>query len=106
MINLNTFKFPEVTAISWCLPTDKKLLAEAKERGFYLENTPFNTLFSELFFSGGKLNFKEDVDEEFKAKALPYLKMFMGSFGPKYEEKEAVCALLLSELVTIEKKGT
>lgn len=82
--------------------TDKKLLDEAKARGFYNGNTKYNKLFSELFFSGGKLNFKADLDKDFKAKALPYLKSFMQSFSPSHEDKEAVSALLLSELVEVE----
>ena len=85
----------------WNLPTDKKLLAEAKDRGFYRGYTPHNKLFSTLFFKGGKLHFKQDLNSEFKSKALPYLKAFMGSFAPKHEEKEAICAMLLSELVEV-----
>jgi hypothetical protein len=95
-MNIKKFKFPE---LSICIPTDKKLLAEAKQRGFYNAYTPYNKLFNELFFHGGKLNFKKDLNKSFKAKAVPYLKAFMGSYEPKHEEKEAICALLLSELV-------
>ena len=95
-MNLHTYDFAEP---DFALPTDKKLLAEAKERGFYDSNTPYNDLFSKLFFSGGKLNFKKDLDEAFKSKAVPYLKAFMGSFEPRHEEKEAISAMLLSELV-------
>lgn len=85
-----------------CLATDKKLLKEAEKRGFRCgSNTPYNKLFNQLFFSGGTLDFKEDLNEDFKDKALPYLRAFMGSFEPKHEEKEAVSALLLSELVEV-----
>jgi len=85
-----------------CLPTDKALLEEAERRGFSIcSNTPYNDLFSNLFFKGGKLNFKKNLDPDFKAAAVPYLKAFMGSFEPKHEHKEAICALLLSELVDI-----
>ena len=91
-----TFKTPNM-----CLSTDQKLLEEAKKRGFYCSNTPYNKLFSDLFFSGGILNFKPDLDPAFKAKALPYLKTFMGSFEPSHEEKEAISAMLLSELVEV-----
>ncbi len=86
---------------SWDLPTDKALLKEAKKRGFYSGNTPYNKLFSSLFFSGGCLALKKDLDDGFKKKALPYLKAFMGSFNPPHEEKEAVSAMLLSELVNV-----
>lgn len=85
-----------------CLSTDKKLLDEAEKRGFKCgSNTPYNKLFSQLFFNGGELNFKENLNEKFAEKALPYLRAFMGSFEPKHEHKEAICALLLSELVEV-----
>jgi hypothetical protein len=79
--------------------TNFKLLTEAKKRGFYCGDTKYNTLFSELFFGGGTLDFKEDLDGEFKDKSLTYLKMFMQSYSPKHEEKEAISAMILSELV-------
>lgn len=97
-MDLLTYNFEEP---SLCLRTDKKLLAEAKERGFYNGRTPYNALFSELFFCGGNLNFKEGLSEDFILKAVPYLKSFMQSFEPKHEEKEAISALLLSELVEV-----
>ena len=98
-MNLKDHEFERT---SMCTPTDKALLAEAKERGFYNGNTAYNNLFSELFFNGGKVTFRDDVDEDFKAKAWPYLKSFMMSFRPRHEEKEAISALLLSEMVEAE----
>ena len=95
-MNIETYKFDEP---SMCLRTDKKLLAEARAKGFYSGRTKYNDLFSQLFFSGGKIDIKKDVNPEFKEKALPYLKAFMGSFEPKHEEKEAISALILSHLV-------
>lgn len=97
-MNLKSFKFPKPEV---CLSTDKKLLAEAHKRGFYNGHTDYNKLFSTLFFEGGKLNFKADLPKDFKTSATRYLKSFMGSFDPKHEEKEAICALLLSELVDV-----
>lgn len=104
-MNLQEFDFPKVSAIDLAFPTirtNPELLDEAKKRGFYNGYTPYNKLFSTLFYSGGKLNFKKDLSPEFKNKALPYMKAFMGSFEPKHEEKEAICSLLLSELVETE----
>ena len=95
-MDITKFDFPEP---NWSLQTDQKLLDEAKKRGFFNGNTPYNKLFSTLFFSGGKVEFKEGVDKKFKEKVWPYLRAFMGSFEPKHEHKEAICALLLSELV-------
>lgn len=95
-MNLKEFKFP---TYSLCLPTDPKLLAEAKKRGFYNGNTPHNKLFQNLFFEGGKLNFKANVDTQFKNNVVSYFRAFAASFEPKHEEKEAICAMLLSEIV-------
>lgn len=64
---IEKFNFPE---ISICMPTNKELLAEAKRRGFYNAYTPYNVLFSKLFFNGEKLKFKKGLDKSFKAKAL------------------------------------
>ena len=103
-MDIKQYEFPELSKADVLFPTirtDKNLLEEAKERGFYNGHTPYNDLFSDLFFNGGKINFKKNLDKEFKAKALPYLKAFMQSFEPKHEEKEAICALLLSELVEV-----
>lgn len=103
-MDLKTFKFPTVTGLDIAFSTQRTipdLLAEAKERGFYNGHTPYNNLFSELFFAGGKLNFKKDLPEEFRRAAMLYMKSFMGSFEPKHEEKEAICAMLLSELVEV-----
>ena len=55
--------------------------------------------FQSYFFGGGKVKFKEGVNEEFRSKAWKYCRSFMGSFEPKHEEKEAICALLMSELL-------
>lgn len=106
-MNLKEFKFPSASGNFGfsTLKTDPKLLKEAKKRGFYEEKTPYNALFSELFFSGGKLNFKKDLPEDFKSSATEYLLSFMRSFEPKHEEKEAVSALILSELVDIDTGG-
>jgi len=104
-MNVKKFKFPEVSDADLAFgiqETNAQLLAEAKKRGFYNGKTKYNDLFSQMFFTGGKLNFKENLDERFKNKAVPYLKGFMRSFAPKHEEKEAICAMLLSELVDCE----
>jgi len=95
MIDLKKFKFK---ATSLYMPTDRALLQEAIDRGFYNGHTKYNDLFTKLFFKGGALNYKTDIDTEFKKKAFNYLRCFMGSMEPKHKEKEAICALILSEL--------
>jgi hypothetical protein len=101
-MNIQEFKFPKTTGIDFAFPTFNtipELLNEARDRGFYGGNTKYNKMFSTLFFGGGTVKFKEDLNEEFKKNAWSYMRAFMGSFSPKHEEKEAICALLLSELV-------
>jgi hypothetical protein len=95
-MDLATYTFEKPSLL---VRTDPKLLEEAKTRGFYCGHTKYNKLFNDLFFSGGTLNFKKELNPAFKAVALPYLKSFMQSFSPKQEEKEAISALILSELV-------
>ena len=107
-IEVTQYPFPELSNFDVAfstLNTPADLLAEAEARGFLLGNTEFNTLFSELFFSGGQLHFKDGLDPEFKRRGSVYLKALMASFEPKHEHKEAVCALLLSELVDARKGG-
>jgi len=60
-MNLSTYKFPEVTKADLAFPTfntSKELLEEAKKRN------PQKGMkkFSELFYSGGKIELKKDVN--------------------------------------------
>jgi hypothetical protein len=101
-MDLTKFKFPEVTGADMMFPTfdtNKELLTEAKERKFYNGNTPYNRLFSKLFFIGGKVQFKPDIDKEFIKTSWVYCCSFMGSWSPKHEEKEAICAMIMSEIL-------
>lgn len=102
-MNIIDYDFPKVSDVDLAfstLATDKVLLNEAEKRGFLHGSTVYNELFSKLFFKGGKLSFKNDINKDFAEKALPYRKAFMGSFEAKHEHKEAICAMLLSEMVT------
>lgn len=106
-LNLTVYEFPEVTDLQMTFSTQKTdpvLLAEAEERGFMYGHTPYNTLFSSLFFSGGALDFKKDLDQGFKNKCTRYLVSFMKTFDCPHQEKEGICAMLLSELVDIPKE--
>lgn len=101
-LNLLEFKFPEVTKLDMAFPTfrtDPELLAEAKRRGFYNGSGPYNDLASTLFFKGGKVKFLDGVPEDFQKRAWAYVRSFMGSFAPSHEDKDAICALILSEIV-------
>ncbi len=101
-MDLTKFNYPKLSGIDMVfstIKTDTQLLAEAKSRGFYDGHTPYNKLFSNLFFNGGRVKFKEGIDSEFKNKAWTYCRAFMASFEPKHEEKEAISAMIMSELL-------
>lgn len=100
-LDLKSYDFKVVTTVDLAFPTfdtDPVLLKEAKDRGFMDHYNPYCKLFGTIFFRGGKVKFKDGLDESFKNKAWPYLRSFMGSFAPKHEHKQAICAMLLSEL--------
>ena len=100
-MNLQDYDFPKLTKVEIAfstVKTDDFLLELAKERGFYDGNTPFNRLFLKLFHNGGEFTFQSSATEEFRTKAFPYLKALMMSYEPSHEDKDAVCALILSEL--------
>src|SRR5436305_9654164 len=103
-MDITKFHFPSLSPAQIAfstLRTDPALLEEAKRRSFYNGHTPYNALFSGLFYKGGKLNFRKDLDPIFKERATAYLSALMHSFEPKHEEKEAICALILSGLVEV-----
>lgn len=108
-MDLTKFEFPKVTPVdmAFCtFGTDKALLEEAKKRGFYGGHTRYNDLFNKLFFGGGNIVFKEGLDPEFRDNAWAYCRAFMGSFEPKHEEKEAIAAMLMSELIEMPDEQT
>ena len=78
-----------------------ELLKEAEDKGFDEHSNPYNKLFNELFFRGGQLNWKPEVSMGQRELGGRFLKSIMRSFSPKHEDKEMVCAYILSELVTV-----
>lgn len=106
-MDLKTFDFPELTDVDVVfstLGTNKELLEEAKKRGFYDGEGPYNKMFSSLFYDGGQVEFKSDLDEDFKNIAWKYCRCLMKSFSPKHEDKEAICSMLMSELLELPKQ--
>lgn len=102
-LDLKTYPWPKVTGLDVVLPTrdaDPKLLEEAKRRGYLYGHKPGNKMFSQLFFSGGRIKYREDVPEKHKNNVYAYLRSFMGSWAPKHEHKEAICGMLLDEIAT------
>jgi hypothetical protein len=101
-MDLKQYKFPKVSGIDMAFSTfktDKILYEEAIKRGFDNWNNPYHKLFSSLFFNGGRVVFKKDIEESFKKSAWDYCRAFMASFEPKHEEKSAICALIMSEIL-------
>ena len=97
MLNLRKYNFRKDES------TDMKLLAEAEEQGFLYGHTKYNKKFNSLFFEGGiTLDYKKDLTESEIKNMGSYLVRFMTSYSPKHEHKEAICALVLSQLIEIE----
>lgn len=105
-MELKDYQFPSVTPLDMAFPTldaPPKLVSLAKERGFYNGNTPANDLFSKWFFGGLEKtpDFKEGIDETKAQRAMNWAVCLLRSFTPKHEEKEAVCALIFDEYLTL-----
>jgi len=65
---------------------------------------PWGKYFSELFFTGGSISFNtEEIKKNPKGveKAWKYVRAFMRSFEPKHEDKEAVCAYIMSHILVM-----
>lgn len=101
-MNLLEYDYPKVDVADMAFPTFDtipELLEEAKKRGFYDGNTPYNKLFCDLFYKGGKIVFKKEINKEQQQRVWMYCRSFMGSWAPKHEHKEAICAMLMSEVL-------
>ena len=99
-MDLSTYKFPEVTQIDLAFSTfdtPKELVDEATARN------PKKGMekFSELFFNGGEVEFKEDVKGTWKENAFMYARALMGSFAPKHENKELVVGMIFEECLVL-----
>jgi len=101
-LDLRKFKFPKVDDVNMVFSTFNtipELLDEATNRGFLNGNTPYNKIFSTLFFEGGVVKFKDNIDESWGNPMWAYYRALATSHEPKHEHKEAVCAMILSELI-------
>jgi len=73
---------------------------------FFNKDTKYNQLFSKMFFEGltkeefANLKFRSS-DRDTKRIRGRYLKSIMTSFELKHEDKEAVCAWLLSMIIEL-----
>ena len=101
-MNLLTYDFKT----NWPETTDPALLELATERGFtnnYGEQKAWIGLFDSLFFGGGKLAWKESISKEERAPLMSYFRQYMQGFDSSHGDKTAICAMLLSEVVDLEK---
>jgi hypothetical protein len=101
-MNLLEFNYPKPDDIDMAYSTYNtipELLEEAKTRKFLDGRTAYNKLFSDLFFLGGKVIFKKNIDELKRNEIWSYCLAFMRSWAPKHEHKEAICAMLMSEIL-------
>lgn len=99
-MDLSTYQFPDVTGVDLAFHTFNtipELLKEAESRDLRKGRKKFN----ELFFNGGKLDFKDDVKGSWKEKAFEYAKALMGSYAPKHEHKESVCSMIFEECLKL-----
>lgn len=103
-MNLQTFDFSQhdeyllgkdgITS----MPADDKLLAEAKKRGLYKTLSPHRALHLATANFGGVIKIKAGLPYKWANNALNYLVKLRMSVKCNEEEKQAICALILSEI--------
>lgn len=99
-MDLSNYKFPEVTDADLAFSTfntPKELVAEAERRN------PRKGMdkFSELFYTGGKIELQSDVKGTWKEKAYWYARALMRSWEPKHEHKELVVGMIFEEVLVL-----
>ncbi len=99
-MNLENYNFPEVTQVDLAFSTlnvTKELLQEAQLRN------PKKGMdkFDEIFYSGGRIKFKKDVEGTWKEKAFMYAKALMSSYEPKHEHKQLVVGMIFEECLVL-----
>jgi hypothetical protein len=99
-MELSNYDWPKVKELdlvfgTFNVPAD--LLEEAKKRKLNKGRAKFK----ELFFLGGKVEFKDNVKGTWREKAFSYARALMNSFKPKHEDKESVCAMIFEETLKL-----
>ncbi len=99
-MDLSTYKFLEVTDVDLVFPTfntTKELVEEAEKRN------PKKGIekFSELLYSGCKIELKDDVKGTWKENAYRYALALIGSWEPKHEHKELVVGMIFEECLVL-----
>jgi hypothetical protein len=99
-MDLSTYKFPKVNKTDLAFPTfntTKELVDEAQKRN---PQKGMNK-FSELFYSGGKIELQKDIEGTWKYDAYLYARALMGSWSPKQEHKELVVGMIFEECLVL-----
>lgn len=99
-MELSNYDFPEVDKTDVAFPTlntTSELVNEARSRDLTKGRSKFN----ELFFNGGEVKLKDNVKGTWREDAYRYARYLMGSYAPKHEDKEDVCAMIFQETITI-----
>jgi hypothetical protein len=97
---LSEYNWTKVTGADIAFPnfnTTQEFVAEAESRNLKKGRDKFD----ELFFKGGKVSLKDDVKGTWKESAWLFCKVLMGSFAPKHENKESVCAMIIEECLEL-----
>lgn len=99
----NILQFPDVTDADMAFggyPRD--WFAEVMKRELPRDYRKWADLMEELFFHGGKVPLNESLDKDYVSRGLRMLHAVMGSFEPKHEHKEQVCAQILYAICKVE----
>ena len=99
-MDLAKYKFPKVTETDFVFSTlnaPKSLIIEAEIRN------PQKGIkkFQELFFTGGTIQFQNDVKGTWKEDAYLYARSLMASWEPKHEHKELVVGMIFEEVLVL-----
>lgn len=111
-MDLSTLNFPKVTNLDMAFgpevnpQLESALLEEAKKRDQKREIEKGKAKFKELFYSGGEIQLRGDVKGTWKEDAWLWCRAFMGSFNPKHEHKELICAMLIEECLVLKNTKT
>ena len=92
-MNLMHYPFHDLTEDNFHTIASE-LLTEAKKRGFYLNHTPYNSLFTSYFFQDKHPEYKPNVGLMFRNKVAKYIVEVSKSNYLSYHEKEAIGAML------------
>lgn len=99
-MDLSTYNFPEIKGIDFAFSTKDttpELVEEAKKRNPQKGIEKFN----QIFYTGGEIMLKDDVNGTWKEKAIRYAIALMRSYTPNHNDKEIVCAMLFEECLVL-----